>query len=78
MVQSNKVMNGTQTINGNRFPNINHGRRDHMDKNKEKTQTYAGSFQGVADDRQNKIDELKEKNHLDDETEYYARIFLEL
>ena len=52
MVQSNKVMNGTQTINGNRFPNINHGRRDHMDKNKEKTQTYAGTFQGVADDRQ--------------------------
>jgi hypothetical protein len=49
-----------------------------MDKNKEKTQTYAGSFQGVADDRQNKIDELKEKNHLDDETEYYARIFYEL
>ena len=46
-----------------------------MDKNKEKTQTYAGSFQGVADDRQNKIDELKEKNHLDDETEYYARMF---
>ncbi len=49
-----------------------------MDKNKEKTQTYAGSFQGVADDKQNKIDELKEKNHLDDETEYYARIFYEL
>ena len=49
-----------------------------MDKNKEKTQTYAGSFQGVADDRQNKIEELKEKNHLDDETEYYARIFYEL
>ena len=49
-----------------------------MDKNKEKTQTYAGSFQGVADDRKDKIDELKEKNHLDDETEYYARIFLEL
>jgi hypothetical protein len=37
-----------------------------MDKNKEKTQTYAGSFQGVADDRKDKIDELKEKNLLDD------------
>ena len=49
-----------------------------MDKNKEKTQTYAGTFQGVADDRKDKIDELKEKNHLDDETEYYARMFYEL
>lgn len=49
-----------------------------MDKNREKTQTYAGSFQGVADDRKDKIDELKEKNLLDDETEYYARMFYEL
>ena len=29
-------MNGTQTINGNGFPSINHSRRDHMDKNKRK------------------------------------------
>lgn len=49
-----------------------------MGKDKENKQTYAGSFQGVADDNQHKIDELKEKNHLDDETEYYARMFLEL
>lgn len=71
-------MNCTQTINGNGVPNINQGRRDCMGKDKENKQTYAGSFQGVADDNQHKIDELKEKNHLDDETEYYARMFLEL
>ena len=52
MDQSNKVMNCTQTINGNGFPNINQGRRDYMDKDKDNTQTYAGSFQGVADDNQ--------------------------
>jgi hypothetical protein len=49
-----------------------------MDKNKEKTQTFAGSFQGVADDRETKIDELKEQNILDEETEHYTRLFLEL
>ena len=49
-----------------------------MDKNKEKTQNFSGSFQGVADDRKNKIDELREKNVLDEETEYYTRLFLEL
>ena len=31
-----------------------------MDKDKEKTQTHA-ALQGVADDRKDKIDELKEK-----------------
>lgn len=49
-----------------------------MDKDKEKKQTYAGSFQGVADDRKEKVDELKQKNKIDDETEYYTRLFLEL
>ncbi len=49
-----------------------------MDDIKEKKQNFAGNYQGVANDRKNKIEELKQENKLDEESEYYARIFLEL
>lgn len=48
-----------------------------MEKNKEKTQNISGSFQVIADDRKESIEELRKDNKLDEETEYYARIFME-
>ena len=46
-----------------------------MDKNKEETPNISGSFQMVADDRKESIEELRKNNKLDEETEYYARLF---
>ncbi|MEH7305203.1 hypothetical protein [Neobacillus drentensis] len=48
-----------------------------MDKNKGKTQNVSGSFQVIEDDRKATIEELRKDNKLDEETEYYARIFME-
>ncbi|WP_338448504.1 hypothetical protein R4Z09_20085 [Niallia oryzisoli] len=48
-----------------------------MDKNKGKAPNISGSFQVIADDRKDAIDELRKDNKLDEETEYYARIFME-
>lgn len=48
-----------------------------MDKNKEKTPNVSGSFQVVNDDRKDAIEELRKENKLDEETEYYARLFME-
>ncbi|MCQ6281352.1 hypothetical protein [Bacillus sp. EB600] len=49
-----------------------------MDKNKGKTvPNVSGSFQIVEDDRKGTIDELRKENKLDEETEYYARVFME-
>ncbi|MDR7077252.1 hypothetical protein J2Y03_002276 [Neobacillus niacini] len=47
-----------------------------MDKNKGKAPNVSGSFQ-VEDDRKETIEELRKDNKLDEETEYYARIFME-
>ncbi|WP_338469735.1 hypothetical protein R4Z10_13045 [Niallia sp. XMNu-256] len=49
-----------------------------MAKDKGEKQNYQGNFQGVADDNKDKIDKLKKEEKLDEETEYYARKFLEL
>ena len=48
-----------------------------MDKNKGKTPNVSGSFQIVGDDRKEAIEELRKENKLDEETEYYARLFME-
>ncbi|MGO4889547.1 hypothetical protein ACJ2A9_17515 [Anaerobacillus sp. MEB173] len=48
-----------------------------MDKNKEKAPNVSGSFQVIDDDRKESIEELRKENKLDEETEYYARIFME-
>ena len=48
-----------------------------MDKNKEEIPNISGSFQVIADDRKESIEELKKNNKLDEETEYYARLFME-
>ena len=48
-----------------------------MDKNKGKTPNVSGSFQVIADDRKDPIGELRKDNKLDEETEYYARLFME-
>jgi hypothetical protein len=65
---------------GNGFPNINEVKvgGKGMDKNKEEIKNFSGNHQGVADDRKHKIDELREKEILDEETEHYTRLFLEL
>jgi hypothetical protein len=52
-------------------------RSESMDKNKGKTLNVSGSFQVVEDDRKEAIEELRKDNKLDEETEYYARIFME-
>jgi hypothetical protein len=48
-----------------------------MDKNIGKTPNVSGSYQVIADDRKEAIEELRKDNKLDEETEYYARIFME-
>lgn len=48
-----------------------------MDKNKGKTPNVSGSFQIIEDNRKETIKELRKENKLDEETEYYARIFME-
>jgi hypothetical protein len=48
-----------------------------MDHNKGKTQNVSGSFQIVEDGRKKTIEELRKENKLDEETEYYARLFME-
>ncbi|WP_209121178.1 hypothetical protein [Alkalihalobacillus sp. BA299] len=48
-----------------------------MDKNKEITPNVSGSFQIIEDIRKEDIEELRKENKLDEETEYYARIFME-
>jgi hypothetical protein len=48
-----------------------------MDKNKGKVPNVSGSFQVIEDDRKETIEELRKDNKLDEETEYYARIFME-
>ncbi|MBT2697174.1 hypothetical protein J7E79_07090 [Bacillus sp. ISL-40] len=52
-------------------------RSESMDKNKRKTPNVSGSFQVIEDDRKKTIEELRKDNKLDEETEYYARIFME-
>ena len=52
-------------------------RSESMDKNKGKTPNVSGSFQVIEDDRKETIEELRKDNKLDEETEYYARIFME-
>jgi hypothetical protein len=48
-----------------------------MQKNKEKAPNVSGSFQIIEDDRKETIEDLRNENKLDEETEYYARIFME-
>jgi len=48
-----------------------------MDKNKGKTPNLSGSFQVIADNRKDAIENLRKDNKLDEETEYYARLFME-
>jgi hypothetical protein len=48
-----------------------------MDKNKAEIPNVSGSFQVIADDRKELVEELRKDNKLDEETEYYARIFME-
>ncbi|WP_164525482.1 hypothetical protein [Siminovitchia acidinfaciens] len=48
-----------------------------MDKYKGKTPNVSGSFQVIEDDRKEGIDELRKDNKLDEESEYYARIYME-
>lgn len=52
-------------------------RSESMDKNKGKTPNVSGSFQIIEDNRKETIEELRKENKLDEETEYYARIFME-
>lgn len=48
-----------------------------MDKHNGKVPNVSGSFQIVDNDRKDSIEKLKKENKLDEETEYYARIFME-
>ncbi len=48
-----------------------------MDKNKGKAPNVSESFQVIAYDRKDPIGELRKDNKLDEETEYYARVFME-
>ncbi|MCM3118785.1 hypothetical protein M3610_26765 [Neobacillus sp. MER 74] len=48
-----------------------------MNKDKGKTTNVSGSFQVIEDDRKETIEEMRKDNKLDEETEYYARIFME-
>lgn len=50
---------------------------DWMAKKKEDTPNISGSFQMVDDDRKEDLKKLRKDNKLDEETEYYARIFME-
>lgn len=52
-------------------------RSERMDKNKGKAPNVSGSFQVIEDDRKDTIEELRKDNKLDEESEYYARIFME-
>lgn len=52
-------------------------RSESMDKNKGKTPNVSGSFQVIEDDRKESIEKLRKDNKLDEETEYYARNFME-
>jgi hypothetical protein len=75
----NKVINYTQNEKGNEYPNINKMkcRSESMDKNKGIKPNVSGSFQVIEDDRKETIEELRKDNKLDEETEYYARVFME-
>lgn len=48
-----------------------------MHKNEEKAPNVSGSFQIIEDGRKETIEDLRKENKLDEETEYYARIFME-
>ncbi len=48
-----------------------------MDKNIGQTPNVSGSFQVIEGDRKEAIEEVRKDNKLDEETEYYARIFME-
>ncbi|WP_428908255.1 hypothetical protein [Niallia sp. Krafla_26] len=48
-----------------------------MNKNRNKAPNVSGSFQLIEDDRKETVKELRKENKLDEETEYYARIFME-
>lgn len=48
-----------------------------MNRNKGKAPNISGSFQVVDDERKESVEELRQSNQLDEETEYYARIFME-
>ncbi len=48
-----------------------------MAENKEKAPNISGSFQVIEDDRKESIERLRQENKLDEQTEYYARIFME-
>lgn len=52
-------------------------RSESVDKNKENVPNVSGSFQVIEDDRKKAIEDLRKDNILDEETEYYARIFME-
>lgn len=48
-----------------------------MAKKKEETPNISGSFQMADDDRKEDLKKVRKDNKLDEETEYYARIFME-
>ncbi|NRD80026.1 hypothetical protein HPT25_22065 [Bacillus sp. BRMEA1] len=48
-----------------------------MGKDKGKTRNVSGSFQIIEEERMKAIEDLRRENNLDEETEYYARIFME-
>ncbi|WP_338470983.1 hypothetical protein R4Z10_19760 [Niallia sp. XMNu-256] len=49
-----------------------------MAKNKGKAPMVSGSFQVVDDEhRTESLEQMRKDNHLDEQTEHYARIFME-
>ena len=48
-----------------------------MKENKDKVPNVSGSFQMIEDDRKITIEDLRKENKLDEETEYYPRVFME-
>lgn len=49
-----------------------------MDKKQKKTvPNVSGSFQVSSDEQKKSLQDVKDKNELDDESMYYARLFME-
>ena len=48
-----------------------------MKKKDDKTPNVSGSFQIVNDDQKDDVNNLKKEHDLDEESLYYARLFME-
>lgn len=53
------------------------GRRESMAKSRGKAPNVSGSFQVIEDERKEHLENMRKENHLDEQTEHYARIFME-